>query len=274
MFSKFNLLKQFAAYFLISMAFSLNACGSMHIHSDDDLQLIKEKSFNISPGKNLLVEISSGDVKVTYWDKEEVYVKILGDEDAMEKMDFTLEGNDEEVRVTGKKISSISSWFSNMNVEVEIKVPAQFNLDISTAGGDIKCGGITGKAELNTSGGDIWADKFSGVMNASTSGGNIFLFCRDANIEAETSGGDIKLEYEGENKGTDLSTSGGDIEVKVPTEIKASMELSTSGGDVSCSLNMSNVKKSSGSRLIGDLNGGGEKLYAHTSGGDITVTGK
>ena len=85
---------------------------------------------------------------------------------------------------------------------------------------------------------------------------------------------DIKLEYEGDNKGIDLSTSGGDIEVKVPKEINASMELSTSGGDVSCSLNMSNVKKISGSRLIGDLNGGGEKLLAHTSGGDISVTEK
>lgn len=274
MFSKFNLLKQLAAYFLISMAFSLNACAKMHIHSDDDLQLIKEKSFNISSGKNLLVEISSGDVKVTYWDKSEVYIKIFGNENAMEKMDFTLEGNENQVKVIGKRKSSSSSWFSSMDVKVEIKVPAQFNLEISTAGGDIKCGGITGKAELNTSGGDVWADKFSGDLNASTSGGDIFLFCTDAKIIAETSGGDVKLEYEGENKGIDLSTSGGDIEVKLSKEINASMELSTSGGDVSCSLSMSNVKKSSGSRLIGDLNGGGEKLSAHTSGGDITVTEK
>ncbi|HSW54364.1 MAG TPA: DUF4097 family beta strand repeat-containing protein [Ignavibacteriaceae bacterium] len=274
MFNELKPLKQFAVSFLIAMAVTFTACGSMSISSNDDLQLIKEKSFNISPGKNLLVDISSGDVKVTYWDKDEVYVKIFGNENAMEKMNFNIEGTEELVKITGKKKSSISSWFSNMNVEVEIKVPAQFNLEISTAGGDIKCGGITGKAELNTSGGDIWADKFSGVMNASTSGGNIFLFCRDANIEAETSGGDIKLDYEGENKGIDLSTSGGDIEVKVVKEIKASMELSTSGGDVSCSLNMSNVKKSSGSRLIGDLNGGGQKLFAHTSGGDITVSEK
>ena len=274
MFSKFNQLKQLAAYFLISMEFSLNAYGNMYIHSDDDLQLIKEKSFNISSGKNLLVEISSGDVKVTYWDKSEVYIKIFGNENAMEKMNFTMEGNEDHVKVIGKRKSSSSSWFSSMDVKVEIKVPAQFNLDISTAGGDIKCGGITGKAELNTSGGDVWADKFSGDLNASTSGGDIFLFCTDTKINAETSGGDVNLEYEGENKGTDLSTSGGDIDIILSKDFAASMELSTSGGDVSCSLNMSNVKKSSGSRLIGDLNGGGEKLYAHTSGGDITVSGK
>jgi hypothetical protein len=272
MYSKFNLIKQLSVYFLISLAVSFNACGGMNVHSDDDLQLIKEKTFKISPGKNLLVDITSGDVKVTYWDKEEVSVKILGNENAMEKMDFTLEGNEEQIKVIGEKKSSISSWFSSTNVDVEIKVPTQFNLDINTAGGDIKCGGITGKAELNTSGGDIWADKFSGNLVVSTSGGDIYLFCTDTKINAETSGGDVKLEYEGENKGIDLSTSGGDIEVKLFKDFKADIELSTSGGDVSCSLNMNNVKKSSGSRLIGDLNGGGEKLLAHTSGGDINVT--
>ncbi len=121
MFSKFSLLKQLGAYILISMAFSLNACGSMHIHSDDDLQLIKEKTFKISSGKNLIVDISSGDVTVTYWDKAEVYIKIFGNEKAFEKMNFTLEGNEESVEIIGEKKSSTSSWFSNVNVEVEIK---------------------------------------------------------------------------------------------------------------------------------------------------------
>jgi len=274
MLTEFKTLKQIAASLIISLAFSFTACGNMHISSNNDLQLIQEKSFNISPGKNLYVDINSGDVKITNWDKAEVYVKILGNENAMEKMDFTLVGNEEEVKVTGKKKSSASSWFSNLNLEIEIKVPSQFNVNVNTSGGDIKCGGIKGKANLNTSGGDVWTDKFSGSLIASTSGGDIFLFCRDAEINAETSGGDIRLEYEGENKGIDISTSGGDIEIKLAREFKADMELSTSGGDVSCSLNMSNVKKSSGSRLIGDLNGGGEKLSAHTSGGDISVTGK
>ncbi|MCK7521733.1 MAG: DUF4097 family beta strand repeat-containing protein [Ignavibacteriales bacterium] len=88
---------------------------------------------------------------------------------------------------------------------------------------------------------------FQEVMNASTSGGDIFLFLSVMlNIEwqrlqVET----LSLNMKVKTKESDLSTSGGDIEVKLPKEFKASMELSTSGGDVSCSLNMSNVKKSS-----------------------------
>jgi DUF4097 and DUF4098 domain-containing protein YvlB len=273
MLSKFNLSKLIAVSILIFMGLPFMSYGSMYYSSDADLQLIKEQSFNISPGKNLIVELNSGDVKVTYWNKSEVNIKIWGDDDAEEKMNFSVEGNDEEIKVTGTQKSSSFSWFSSIDVEVEIKVPSEFNLEISTAGGDIKCGGIKGKANLNTSGGDVWADKFSGDINVSTSGGDIFLFCSDAEINAETSGGDIRLEYEGENKGIDISTSGGDIEIKLPKMFNAAMELSTSGGDVSCSLSMTNTKKVSGSRLIGDLNSGGEKLSAHTSGGDITVTG-
>ena len=274
MYYKFNLFTHFVIIILISMAFTITACGSMHIHSGDDLELIQEKTFNISPGKKIIVELSSGDVKVTYWDKSEAHIKIYGNENAINKMDFSLEGNDETIKVIGEKKSSVSSWFSNINVEVEIKVPSKFNLDINTAGGDIRCGGINGMAELNTSGGDIWADKFSGNLEASTSGGDVYLFCSDAAIEAETSGGDIKLEYTGENRGIDLSTSGGDIDIKLPNDFKAAIDLSTSGGDVSCSLNMSNVKKSYESSLEGDLNGGGKKLIAQTSGGDITVKEK
>lgn len=271
MYPKLNLLKQFAVSLLISISFAFTACGSMHIHSGDDLQIIQEKSFNISQGKNLIVDISTGDVKVTYWDKSEVNVKIYGNEKAFKKMEFSINGDDEAVEVIGKKKSSTSSWLSNVDVEVEIKVPSQFNLDINTAGGDIKCGGIKGTAQLNTSGGDIWADKFSGNLNVSTSGGDVFLFCNDTYIEAETSGGDISLEYSGQNLGVELSTSGGDIEIKLPEDFQASIDLSTSGGDVSCSFNMSNIKKSRETSLVGDINGGGEKLNARTSGGDITV---
>ena len=273
MFSKLYLLRNIKVSLLISLL-ALTACGSMHMHMDDDLELIKEKSFDISEGKNLIVDVPGGDVTVTYWDKESAEVKIFGNEKAHDKIDFEINGDTESVEVIGNKRSSVSSWFSNIKVEVEIKVPAKFNLNINTSGGDIKCGGIKGLLMLNTSGGDIWTDKCSGNINVSTSGGDVFLFCNDASIEAETSGGDIDMEYSGENMGIDLSTSGGDIDIKLSSDLTASLDLSTSGGDVSCSLTLSNISKSYETSLVGDMNGGGKEIAAHTSGGDITVREK
>ncbi|MEJ2105162.1 MAG: hypothetical protein P8X47_11380, partial [Ignavibacteriaceae bacterium] len=102
MFDTKYLKKYLAILILFLSTISFGAYNGIHISGDNDLQIIKEKSFNISPGKDLIVDISSGDVMVTYWDKTEVYVKILGNENAMEKMEFTLDGNEEMVRVVGE----------------------------------------------------------------------------------------------------------------------------------------------------------------------------
>ncbi len=48
----------------------------------------------------------------------------------------------------------------------------------------------------------------------------------------------LNLEYTGFNKGIELKTSGGDIDVKVPRDFNAKAELKTSGGDVDCNLTL------------------------------------
>ncbi|MFZ2323666.1 MAG: DUF4097 family beta strand repeat-containing protein [Ignavibacteriaceae bacterium] len=239
----------------------------------DDAKVLHEKTFKISPGKKLLVNAASGDVQITAWDKSEVYVKVIGNDNAADKFDFSFNANSEEVKVDAEKKDGWS-WFSNIKLKFEIKVPANFNVYTNTSGGDIKIGGVKGGITLKTSGGDIWGDRFEGNFNAKTSGGDITLFCSNAKIDANTSGGDIDIEYMGTNKGIELKTSGGDIKIKVPQNIDADVDLRTSGGDVECNMNLNNVKRLSDSKIIGSLNKGGVPLNAHTSGGDITLSRK
>lgn len=203
-----------------------------------DLGVLHEKTFPINPGKQLKVKTPTGDVEVTYWDESKVYIKILGDDNAEERMSFEFKNDENLVEIIADKNSSLSSWFSGINLKYEIKVPAKFNVDVSTSGGDI------------------------------------LLICGGTEIVAHTSGGDINLDYFGPNFGIDLSTSGGDIRVDLPTDFDASMELSTSGGDVSCNLTMNNATKLSGHKIVADLNNGGMDFSAHTSGGDIDVVKK
>jgi DUF4097 and DUF4098 domain-containing protein YvlB len=239
-----------------------------------DLKVLHERTFPINPGKQLKVKTPTGDVEVTYWDEAKVYIKILGDDDAEERMSFEFNNNENLVEIIADKNSSITSWFSGINLKYEIKVPAKFDVDVSTSSGDIKLGGVNGTAKLHTSGGDVWAEKVEGNLDVSTSGGDIKLNCGGTEIVAHTSGGDINLNYFGPNLGIDLSTSGGDIRVEIPSDFDASMELSTSGGDVSCNLTMNNATKLSGHKIVADLNNGGMQFNAHTSGGDIDVIKK
>lgn len=43
-----------------------------------DLKTLHEKTFPISSGKELNLETSVGDVMITSWNKNEVYIKVLG----------------------------------------------------------------------------------------------------------------------------------------------------------------------------------------------------
>jgi DUF4097 and DUF4098 domain-containing protein YvlB len=235
---------------------------------------IHHKTFKISAGKDLILNTESGDILITPWEKDEVDIKVLGNERAKERMKFDFAANNNEVKVTAKKQGGGWNLFSNLELKYEIKVPASFNIEVSTAGGDIQVGGVKGKMNLNTSGGDIWADRCTGSVNLKTSGGDINVYTSDTPVNAHTSGGDISLEYSGINKGIELKTSGGDIVIKVSPDIKANVELSTSGGDVSNSgIKISNATKMSSTKIIGEINGGGEKLIAKTSGGDVELIG-
>jgi DUF4097 and DUF4098 domain-containing protein YvlB len=266
-----KILTHYFLTFAFICALAINpACAYPH---DGKTKVIHEKSFSISPGKKLTIRTDTGDIEITPWDKSEVYIKVIGNDRAEDKFSYDFSANSEEVKVEAEKKGSLS-WFSNIRLKFEIKVPANFNIYANTSGGDIKLGGVKGDIVLKTSGGDIWGDRFEGNFDAKTSGGDITLYCNNSKIEANTSGGDIQLEYTGYNKGIELRTSGGDIDVKVPQDFSADVDLGTSGGEVDCNLTLNNVKKLNDSKIIGSINQGGAPLVAHTSGGDVSVNKK
>ena len=255
---------------VLSYLFALQINYTIASPKSGEQNVIHEKTFKISSGKKIILNTDAGDIQITPWDKSEVYVKVVGNDNAADKYDYNFDANSDEVRIEVEKKGGWS-WFSNIHLKFEIKVPGNFNIDANTSGGDIKVGGVKGDIILKTSGGDIWGDRFEGNLAAKTSGGDITLFCSNAKINANTSGGDIELEYTGQNKGIELKTSGGDIEVKVPKDFNANAELKTSGGDVDCNLTLNNVKKLSETKIDANINNGGAPLVAITSGGDISV---
>ncbi len=301
-----NLMKSIFKYLFLAVLCSLFINFTSY---GDGLKVLKEKTFQIASGKKLNLDASMGDVDIKSWDKQEVYVKILGNQKAEDKVDFSFDNNDNEVNITAKKKGSFLNflWGNGIKLKFEISVPANFNNYIRTSGGDIHFEGIKGDQVLKTSGGDIWVGmsdgdikvstsggdinldgskgtidlstsggdimgrNFSGSLSCSTSGGDIKLIGSNSYVNAETSGGDIDLSYTGENKGIELSTSGGEISLMLPADFNASANLKTSGGSIDCDFKGNNAVKISSSRYEADFNSGGAKLIAKTSGGDITV---
>lgn len=290
--------------FLLLFLFSANVFAK-------DLELLKEKSFKVTPGQFLNVKTDVGDVIVKSWDRDEVLVKIYGDGDAERRMEFSFNQDENGVFIIGEKEGGrLFSWFSNIDLKYDIVVPMKFDLSIKTSGGDLVAKNIEGKSSLRTSGGDIYTKNFAGDIEAATSGGDISLFglignavvstsggdieadaengkinaktsggdiklkSSDGEVYAKTSGGDIFLNYSGINFGINLYTSGGDIDVKLPSVIDADVDIKTSGGDLVSNFSQNRMTKITKSQLIGKFNKGGQKIICKTSGGDITLIEK
>ncbi len=270
-----------------------------------------EKKFSVSTGGTLAIMTDCGNVDITGTTASEVSIvaEIHGSQRDVDGFDISASQDANGVEVKGK--SRGSSWFrwfgDSPDVRFTILVPREYSAKIHTAGGNIvvtnlkgridgeTSGGdlnireIEGSITLGTSGGNIRAEKLMGDIHMETSGGDIQLLAIDGNVEVGTSGGNIKIsEVDGKiraetsggnvivkaknsNRGIYTETSGGNIDIFVPKNITATIDASTSGGEVLCDLPVTMSGRLDESRIRGTLNGGGNPIHAHTSGGDVRI---
>lgn len=143
------------------------------------------------------------------------------------------------------------------------------DLDAKTSGGYIHLNDISGRVVARTSSGNVIASLIRGDSDLKTSGGDIRASI-DGKIAAHTSGGNVTAELVGANRGISVSSSGGDLLVRVPKNTTGELNAATSGGSVRTELPVTTTEMGE-HKLTGTLNGGGNEIYARTSGGSIKL---
>jgi hypothetical protein len=246
---------------ILVAAFTVLLISTFTLYGDDGS---RTKSFNVSKGGTIEVTTSRGDIRISPWEKNEVYVTIEGlDDEDIDKVKMTQNGN--TVRVSYR-----SRWYNGSgHVNFSISVPSQFNLDISTSGGDLEVkGGLTGKIDGSTSGGDIkLGNVFGGPVEVTTSGGDIKTGKIDGDGSLKTAGGDIQVGSV--NGSLSVNTSGGDIDVETVTK---TLDAKTAGGNINIGDvgGEARVSTSGGDIKVGKVSG---KATLNTAGGDIDLKG-
>jgi DUF4097 and DUF4098 domain-containing protein YvlB len=292
----FALLRTLAAGLLVcsSLVFSQRHKGASDDDSDDQGSK-RNKTFTVTKGGTLHVDVSSGNVVITPTGSTQVEIHVASqDEDALDRLRISQSGNTVTVRNHSDDESEDDRY--------EISVPTEFDLDIRTSNGDLTVGsGLTGtitgatsagnvhlgnligSADLNTSGGDMKALDIDGDLSLQTSGGNINVGEVTGAADLNTSGGDIDIGKVGKN--LSALTSGGDVtfdnvggEAHISTSggtihggsVHSKAELRTAGGDITLEGASGIINASTAGGNL-DLSGIVGSLNAHTSGGDITA---
>lgn len=234
-------------------------------------------------------------------------------DEILEDLELTLERRGNDVVAEARYAKRGPNWFGNwppVSVSFTVTVPRDFNLEIKTSGGDIVVGDLRGTILARTSGGDLKFARIEGDIEGHTSGGDIHLREGTASAKLHTSGGNVRVERAGGRtqvstsggnirldevkelisattsggnvyasitgpitEDTVLSSSGGDVIVRMKRGLGFRLDASTSGGEVEAegltiTIDRGGVGKR---RLIGSVNGGGPNLKLRTSGGSIDI---
>ena len=222
------------------------------------------KSFKVSKGGLIKISLTTGNIRINTWDKNEVNVRMenMGDADEMNAHQIKIYQSGNTVTVENRG----GGGWPNSN-DVSVSVPTEFNADLNTnqgnidiradlngtvsvftGGGDITVKNITGKinfksygggintnniggdADISTNGGDIECGNFSGNAELKTLGGSITVGNVSRNLNASTNGGEITT---GEIGGkAEVVTLGGEIDIK---KVASSATVKTNGGNIKLS---------------------------------------
>lgn len=164
------------------------------------------------------------------------------------------------------------SW--NNKIDLEIEVPVGTDLEVDTYNdGDLMITNIQGQLELTNYNGEITALNISG------------------SVLATTYNGEIKVTFDKvtENTPMSFSTFNGDIDLSIPSSMKATLKMKTEQGEIYTDFDVNIVssgpvqKKDTRSGVYkvtiddwkrGDLNGGGADITMKNYNGDIFIRKK
>jgi len=244
-----------------------------------------------SPGDNgkLDVGLVRGDIKVTAYNGNEVIIEATSKTSGHDHDGDCSSCDDENDRpaIAGmKKISSspieLSASERNNRVEIEtnswkkainldIKVPANFDLEVSTVHGKIDVEGISGSHEISSVHGPLTLKDMSGSIISNTVHGDIIV-----NF--------LKVKS---NEPMSFVTLHGNVDITFPPGIKATAKMRSDRGEIFTDFDMTvdrskpEVKSDEGkykvsinSWVFGEINGGGPEYTFKNMHGDIIIRKK
>ena len=246
------------------------------------------RSFDVKPGSRLELDLETGgDISIKGWDKNQVDITVTIE--GRDKADVTVDINE---NYTGVEVSTeFNRRRARADVNMIIRVPRKFDLELSTTGGDVEIEDVDGKIEGSSMGGDIVLAGLAGHVEFTTMGGDIALSSSQVDGSLHTMGGDVDIKdvvgtVQGTTMGGDvtydnvksgnanskdevkISTMGGDVTVD---EALFGADLHTMGGDIEVRKAGKYIKATTmgGEVVVHAIDGW---IEANTMGGDMEVT--
>lgn len=226
----------------------------------------ESKSFQVSGTPNVKIGTYDGSVTIRAWDKPEVSytaIKRANHEETLKEIiiDATQQGSDISIIARSKESEDGSA-------ALEIFVPRNSNLQLSSEDGRISVQGVSGQLIARTSDGAVEIDGGQGSLQAKTNDGRIRIISFHGAVEAQTGDGSIMLE----GNFTSLQAKTGDGSIVLGVPANSNFVVETNAEEVSNEgLNISEEAGSSVRVKRWKIGKGGKVFTLSTGDGHVII---
>jgi Putative adhesin len=238
------------------------------------------KNFTIQGKPDLRVETSDANIRVDTWDQNMIGARVLTDrvkigENGVRVIDHqTGDSVELELRFPHRVGFCIVCIHAGHRVEIIIQMPREGRVNLRTGDGSIRLNGFKGEMELESSDGSQEVEGADGKLRAHTGDGHIRAAGRFDLMDLSTGDGRIEAKvWPGSTmaSGWNVRTGDGSVELNLPDNFAADVDLHTGDGHISLDLPVTVEGRLSSSSIHGKLNGGGNLLTVHTGDGSIRL---
>ncbi|HEV2836924.1 MAG TPA: DUF4097 family beta strand repeat-containing protein [Pyrinomonadaceae bacterium] len=183
------------------------------------------KSFPVSGTPRVNISTFDGPITIRAWDQPEVRytaTKRAGDEESLKQISIQTEQQGQTI-----SINAVNERQYNGSVQLEVYVPRNSSLHVSSGDGPLTVDGVSGDVTLRSGDGPVTVNNSSGQLHVYTGDGPIQINKFDGQVEARTGDGPITLD--GNFNALAARTGDGEISLTVPAGSSFTIETNTEG---------------------------------------------
>ncbi len=149
-------------------------------------------------------------------------------------------------------------------------------IDIGSTNGGMELDSLKGAVSVHTTNGHVTASRLDGKCDLSTVNGGIQAEGRFESLDISSTNGGIEARAESGSRmlsGWHIRTTNGRVELAVPTDLKANLNIDTSNGRIRVDLPVVTQGFEDRGQFRGILNGGGPEMLISTTNAGIHIRG-
>jgi DUF4097 and DUF4098 domain-containing protein YvlB len=195
----------------------------------------ESKTFSVTGAPHVTAQTFDGYITVQGWDKPEVQLTInkrAATEQQMSALRLRAEQNGSEINIVAefdKNIMRETGGNTNALVNLDLYVPRNANVRLSSGDGHLELEGVNGDLNLNTGDGRISVRDAQGRLSAHTGDGRIEVENFEGSVEAKT--GDGRISLGGRFAQLSAQTGDGSIMLTLPANSNATIETDSESVD-------------------------------------------